>query len=646
VLRSAVLLLVDGVIVKTSRLIERIANAFGGTPVRTGLPPFDQWDLPTLARHRRELETGDSVALAYLLPAAMMAQLRHMAEPDGNHFLHLFTGILCSLSANHPMVLRTWAQERLAWLGVEQRAVIADFCEVALPTEAPSWVRVVAHDASDTDTDWFDVFWPPRVRRPSEELLATCLAAFPTASDTPYEDAEARPSVERYLPFAPDDVLWRRLPASLVFLARYPGDPRSNCVLEEVLEVLRPVARKAGGPPLRRRLERLTVEQRRAVSACIDTWCDEDRIRDVWHEAASGATVDWMEHLSTVTDDNEYKRRWWQEAAYKASQSSNDEPVGLPEPPDLRRDRSEVAVLIEDAFDGVPQPGERTLIDAEEADNLSGEPLGLPEPHRGRWQDVPLSELYACGSAFAHLYSDGVHYYLPALFRAFLWWEESWKKRELPMICDGIEFHISSSYGSSLRSHMRDRMSRFSPEQRAAIAAFLRSRNPDTESAQTWSRVVAHDASGAPGHWLDVFWPDRQRPDSNEVLAELVNAFALGTLDADALAVEASSPVPLLGLDPEAFARVIPRYIAFLLVSPDAPCSSDLLSRVTRALHPRWGARDQPSVRTRLGLLTQQQRRAVSRFADACIERESMRQVWSRAAAHEGDDWFEYLRLP
>ena len=53
-----------------------------------------------------------------------------------------------------------------------------------------------------------------------------------------------------------------------------------------------------------------------------------------------------------------------------------------------------------------------------------------------------------------------------------------------------------------------------------------------------------------------------------------------------------------------------------------------------------------PETRARRGVLNPQQRRAVSAVCDACVENSALRQMWYRAIEHDGDDWFEFLKMP
>lgn len=70
---------------------------------------------------------------------------------------------------------------------------------------------------------------------------------------------------------------------------------------------------------------------------------------------------------------------------------------------------------IEQAFDGIPAPGEGhlTLYQAEAADDYAK--CDRSRDHLGRWQELPEQHLLDCQWALAYLDEQGIAYYLPAV---------------------------------------------------------------------------------------------------------------------------------------------------------------------------------------------------------------------------------------
>lgn len=311
---------------------------------------------------------------------------------------------------------------------------------------------------------------PSRGPRSRAELLARWVEAFPgwvVALST--DDAVVLES-EGHLPFAREEVFWSQVCTLVGYLIRAPGEAErimatEAAVLERVLDVFAPVCTAGGVPTLRRRLGGLNLAQRRAVAALMDAVTEADWIRAPWREAARLEGEDWVERVTPV---DEGRLVWWWR---KEKQMAEDGLAATPVTTAVRRDLSQLAMRIEAAFRGVPAPGHVTLACAQRraVDADDDVVAHSDEPHRGRWQDVPLSELAACPQASSYLEADGLHYYAPRLMLEVLRWREC-SNRDLLPICDVFILRAERHPTEFSREHDE----RFTAEQLEVIAAFAR----------------------------------------------------------------------------------------------------------------------------------------------------------------------------
>lgn len=144
----------------------------------------------------------------------------------------------------------------------------------------------------------------------------------------------------------------------------------------------------------------------------------------------------------------------------------------------------ELISLIEQAFDGVPQPEDITLHVAEAHDDYD---YDHDIEHRrkdyiGRWQDVPKEHIRKCQSALSYVNKTGMRFYLPAYM---LWYlqncgnDEVWSDHTLY----SLDNHAKDP---KLAKYHKERFSLFTPEQLRACAAFVKfCANDETDFTDT-----------------------------------------------------------------------------------------------------------------------------------------------------------------
>ena len=156
------------------------------------------------------------------------------------------------------------------------------------------------------------------------------------------------------------------------------------------------------------------------------------------------------------------------------------------------------------AFDGVPvpDPGHRTIHQAEAADNYDS--CDRSRDHTGRWQDLPDEHLLTNQWSLAHLDEQGIHYYYPALMCFTLRHlrghhpDDNW-------ITESHSYGLAPS-GADLRDYQLGRFELFERHQRAAIYAFTIAAG--YEASDAWARVaVAEKHEEAPA-WFEIYSPD------------------------------------------------------------------------------------------------------------------------------------------
>lgn len=608
---------------------------FAGPGVDPTLYLFEvyAWSLPWLEPDR----------LCRHVAAILRAGLAHeRASPDG----HVYRSIECIhylLSPDNPASVR--AHQRALWQPLTscQRAAVAAYLVHTRGSleSAAAWGRAVEQEAADED--WRESVWPAPRPPGREQTLSLIHEAFPPKASEPWTALGPGELLQDYLPFAPRERLEALLPALAAFVLQEDQHEAAPAAKQQLCALLQPVDGPPGTPPLRARLKTLTPLQRRALWAVARRTLVGDDLHDLWTQAADLSGPDWMDHLRHPEWAPSTRRASFLESARAARATCEDAT-----PDALERDHASVALQIEAAFDGVPPPGpgERTLFEAEHADSCFTHDVSRGRaPHRGRWQDLPLPELRDCGSALPHLGATGLRYYAPAIMIRFLHWREVWNEGDEAQrylaLFDSIGFMFSPSLRSfQLRGYLRRRLSPLTMEQRRAIHAFMVAIEEQPHAVAAWERVVAHDASGAPGPWFDALWPDRDRPDPADVIEEVCAAFDVPPT--------ASSPaadvVPLSTVHPDQFAECLALEALFALTATEGPARTAAIDRLERALHPSWGSASDPKIRARLGRLTRSQRQAVSAVCDACIDTTSIRQMWRAAADHDGKDWFESLR--
>jgi hypothetical protein len=157
----------------------------------------------------------------------------------------------------------------------------------------------------------------------------------------------------------------------------------------------------------------------------------------------------------------------------------------------------QLITIIETVFDGVPQPTQRTLHDAEAWDNYSqcSEEDRKKDDIR-RWQNLPMAHVEECQYALPHLDKTGLRFYLPAYMTWYLkspnatgWWVDS-------------TLYSFDNYPNNpeLSIHHKERFSLFTKDQLAACALFVKycisdMINSDTSFAlkiydEYWSQYV------------------------------------------------------------------------------------------------------------------------------------------------------------
>ena len=567
------------------------------------------------------------------------------AEETSSH--RSFDALSWLLGRQSPPSLRSLQQSLLEPLTAPQRAVIAAYFVQTEGMEATreAWGRVAAHDAAGVGGSWFDVFWPLPVVPQREELLDLWLRAFPDASMEGLLPIVSSESVPFYLPFVTPERLHALLPWLASFVLKEPEHEATAGIVQQLFFLLQPFTEPGGGPLLRARLGDLTGEQRLAVAGLVYRLFPHDDLRELWTQAASLRHADWLHRLELPEWEGGYRRSAWLQSARAAAGLAAEDARARAD-----RDFSGVALQIDAAFDGVaaPGPGERTLFEAEEADSYFTIDVAKGrESHRGRWQDLPTSELAEGMAALSFLRTGGLVYYAPAVMVRYLHWSETWSEDSVVDLClhlfDGIGFLFTPSRDSDdLREFDRERLALFVAPQRAAIHRFMSAIGGTSEAVAAWARVVAHDASGAPGDWFEVYWPARERPDPQHVMAQVREAFP---------GVEPLSDLDparrlLWLLPPELFAERLAQEALFALGTEGGSDRSDSIDRLTWGLHPNWGAERHAEDRARLVTLNAAQRRAVSAVCEACVEKSTLREMWRRAVEHEGDDWFDFLKLP
>ena len=158
----------------------------------------------------------------------------------------------------------------------------------------------------------------------------------------------------------------------------------------------------------------------------------------------------------------------------------------------IQRDKNKVLVAIEEAFDGVPFPGEphRSLFQAQAADSWAG--CDQSRDHKGRWQDLPREHILACQFALPHLGAESLPYYLPAIMSFVV------REHDVPRpdhgsrwIFDSMEYHLRFCLRDArLREDAIDRHRLLTREQLAAIACFADYYRCSPEDRMRWHAIA------------------------------------------------------------------------------------------------------------------------------------------------------------
>jgi hypothetical protein len=615
-----------------------------------------------LGSHRLSLPWLEPAQLQRHLGTLLRLSLEEDREP--RRVFEMLRCVLGYLLAPEALPsVRAHYRALLAPLTAPQRAAIAAVVRATAASEetVAAWTRVVAHDCSGDPGPWYDVLWQPQPPVPdAEALIALWQDAFAGDATAPLPDLSDEAEVPFYLPFVSLARMEALLPRFAAFVLREPAHAASPTLIRQLHALFQPFQEPHGAPLLRERLAGLSRAQRRAVHGLACYAFPADDLLMLWEQAAALDSPDWLHQLTRPEwDPADWMRSLWLESV--------PGPIGStarPPPPRARRDHASVARLLEEAFDGVAAPGhgERTLFEAEALDSYGAQDVARGRAaHRGRWQDLPTAELQACRWALAFLRGSGLQYYAPAIMLRYLHWSELGGEGSAKMHYLGLFESIAFVFTPSVaedprgpagrhdrqRDYMRERLAPFTAPQRRAIHRFLEAIEDRPDVVAAWARVVAHDEAGSPGSWFDVLWPPsasamRARPDPAAVRACLLAAFP----DVHPPSALASDRAALHSLPSDAFVARLAEEALFVLTTADVATRDDSLQRIAMGLEPNWRASDHDDVRARLITLNAEQRRAVSAFCDLAVEKADLREMWRRAAADEGADWFASLKLP
>jgi hypothetical protein len=272
-----------------------------------------------------------------------------------------------------------------------------------------------------------------------------------------------------------------------------------------------------------------------------------------------------------------------------------------------------IRALLDAAFDGVPLPSGRTLLQAEAADCGTWSPP-RDHGHTGRWQDLPRAEVEACPCAFSFLDAEGVRYYLPALLTLDLCCRAL--DEPTPQAVDSASYGIQpgGDEDDDLRDFMRERFALLTAPQRAAVAAWARHADLEPATCAAWRRAAA------PGDdWFIRLWPPRTRPTA-EAVAEALQAFP---------------PDDPLGC-----------MLRAALTTGDR----DLCRSLDDLLQPDLRPDRRDAHRAAIADLTPEHRRAIATWLDRCSTKAVARRLWARLALQEADgpkkDWLDLLYVP
>jgi hypothetical protein len=319
---------------------------------------------------------------------------------------------------------------------------------------------------------------------------------------------------------------------------------------------------------------------------------------------------------------------------------------------------------IDAAFDGRPPPGEgqRTLYQAEAADNSSSEVPDRAGDHAGRWQEIPPQQLLDNQWALAHLDAEALRYYLPAFMTFAL--RNRWSELRCGPLIDNTSSLILPGRSDDSRQHRRKYLSRLVRSERVAICTFAAAMG-DGRAFDAWIRVVEAERDDASAPWFDAFWPDRPRPELELVRGAFLEAFAdvrgpVGWVEApwQELALEVAHKLAidldlgrdeLPGSNAERLLQTLPALMKAVLDGRDEE-RGRLAGTIDDLLHPDLRPRERERVARRFVLLDRRQRAAIDLFLRRYSRRQSVRERWQRIATleHETEraDWCELLFEP
>ena len=133
--------------------------------------------------------------------------------------------------------------------------------------------------------------------------------------------------------------------------------------------------------------------------------------------------------------------------------------------------KKELIALIEEAFEGVPQPEAITLHVAQAHDDYDYDNNSF---HRekdfiGAWNNVPTEHLAKCRDALCYLDASGMRYYLPAYM---IWVLKNFGKLDID---DNVLYSFDNrSDDDELGDYFKERFSLFDAKQMRACALFVK----------------------------------------------------------------------------------------------------------------------------------------------------------------------------
>jgi hypothetical protein len=216
-----------------------------------------------------------------------------------------------------------------------------------------------------------------------------------------------------------------------------------------------------------------------------------------------------------------------------------------------------------------------------------------------------------------------------------------------PRAFDALRFLLAPEALPSLRAAQRVLLAPLTAAQRAVIAACVRGAGGTDETVAAWARVVAHDRSGAPEPWFDVFSPEPPVPDLPSLCALWQRAFPEGATEPlPDLSSRAETPFYLPFVSAERRDALLSRFATAVLREPDHPDTPALIRQLHALFQPFQEPDGAPLVREQLAGLSREQRRAVYGLARYAFPDDDLLALWAQVASLEGPDWSRRLVRP